>query len=132
MPKLNEGIMFQYHHILVPRISVRLCISPRKPSKTVRTDSRFGPPGALNSSPEEQQASISRSEAPNKFQQQKTAPKASQPGSKQCTSGILSPYGTAWTPTNLPKISEHRSDYKEAKQERSPSVCNSDVREKFI
>ena len=111
MPKLNEWIMFYYHHILAPRIPVRLCFSPRKPSKT---------------SPEEQQASISRSEAPNEIQEQNTAPKA------QSTSGILSPYATAWTPANLSKISEHCSDYKETKKERSPYVRNSDVGENFI
>lgn len=103
--------MFYYHHILAPRIPVRLCFSPRKPSKT---------------SPEEQQASISRSEAPNEIQEQNTAPKA------QSTSGILSPYATAWTPANLSKISEHCSDYKETKKERSPYVRNSDVGENFI
>lgn len=117
MPKLKEWIMFYYHHILAPRIPVRLCNSPRKPSKT---------------SPEEQQASISRSEAPNEIQEQNTAPKASQPESKQSTSGILSPYATAWTPANLSKISEHCSDYKETKKERSPYVRISDVGENFI
>lgn len=117
MPKLKEWIMFYYNHILAPRIPVRLCNSPRKPSKT---------------SPEEQQASISRSEASNEIQEQNTAPKASQPESKQSTSGILSPYATAWTPANLSKISEHCSDYKETKKERSPYVRISDVGENFI